>query len=178
MERRKRSTRQRRRAESGVTLIEMMIALIVLTIGLVTLCQLFIVAYLNTQYAVTTSGGVNDAQWLVESWKVKAAGANGILDPDITSATWDSGTGTCQAFVDLDGYVTANSQYKESVWVFDWEGNLVGSASPATPPGFADGELRAHSSNSRLVYILMEPKFPDPRTNQTVTMTSVVSGEE
>ena len=171
--------RARRNGERGVTLIEMMIAIVILTIGLAALAQLFVVSLRNSQYAVTTSGGVNDAQWLVENWKIAAKDdATGIENPLITSATWDEDSGECAAFAALPDYDSANSQYKESVWVFDRDGTLVGSADPDMPDGFSDGDLQAPSTNSRLVYIVMEPKSSDPRINQRVTMTAIITGED
>jgi Tfp pilus assembly protein PilV len=168
---------RRRSDETGVTLIEMMIAVLVLTIGLVALAQLFVVAALNNTYAVTTSGAVNDAQRLIESWKVKAA-VNGISDPAITSALYNSGTDHSAAFAQLSGYYgTQPSRFRESVWVFDVAGNVVGTASPATPPGVAAGTLKSTGDNSRLIYVLMEPKIDDPRTIQPVILTAIVTGK-
>lgn len=166
----------RRHGESGVTLIEMLIAIVVLTIGLAALAQLFVVAALNNTFAVTSSGAVNDAQRLIESWKVKAVSGY-INDAAITSATYDSGTGKSAAFNQLAGYYTAEpSRFKESVWVFDQAGALVGTANPTTPPGITAGSLRATGNASRFVYILMEPKIDDPRTIQPVVLTAIISG--
>ena len=172
------TTRARLRSdESGVTLIELMIAIVVLTVGLVALAQLFVAAALNNTYAVTTSGAVSDAQRLIESWKVKAA-VNGITDPAITSALYNSGTDKSAAFAQLSGYYSGlPSRYKESVWVFDSAGAVVGTASPATPPGIAAGTLMSTGVNSRLVYILMEPKVDDPRTIQPVILTAIITGK-
>lgn len=165
----------RRKAERGVTLIELMIAILVLTVGLAGLAQLLVVAAMNNTFAITTSGGVNDAQRLIEAWKAEAA-ENGISSSVITSSTWNSSTQTCAAFAALPGYVSADSRYKENVWVFDWQGNLVGSATPSLPPGISAGQLKAQALNSRLVYVRMEPKFDDPRTNQTVVLAAIVTG--
>lgn len=166
--------------ESGVTLIEMVIAILILTVGLVSLAQLFIVASYNNTYAVATSGGVNDAQRLVEFWKARAV-LNGADDPMITSGTWNEETATCtpfEALLDEDGdpYDFDASAYKPSVWVFDTDGNLVGSATPSLPPGISAGTLRAPAKNSRYVYILMTPKTKDPRYGQTVQLSAIVSG--
>ena len=61
----------------------------------------------------------------------------------------------------------------------DRDGTLVGTADPALPPGFDDSDdLQAPSTNSRLIYIVMEPKSSDPRINQRVTMTAVITGED
>lgn len=166
---------RRRQTERGVTLIELMIAILVLTVGLAGLAQLLVVAAMNNTFAITTSGGVNDAQRLIEAWKSEAA-THGIESSVITSSTWNSSTETCAAFAALPGYVSADSRYKENVWVFDWEGNLVGTATPSLPPGISAGQLKAQADNSRLVYVRMEPKFDDPRTNQTVILTAIVTG--
>ena len=169
---------RRREAESGVTLVEMLIAIVVLTIGLAALAQLFVVAALNNTFAVTSSGAVNDAQRLIESWKVKAA-TGGIMHPDITSATWNSSTDKSAAFNQLDGYYdpTNPTRFKEHVWVFDRNGALVGTASPSSPPGATPGSLRSTGKESRLVYILMEPKVDDPKTIQPVVLTAIITGK-
>lgn len=172
----KRTLQRRRRAESGVSLIEMMIAILVLTVGLVSLAQLFTVATLNNMLAVTTSGGVNDAQRLVEAWKAEAM-TNGITSAAIRSATYQTSTHECAAFVALAGYDSTASLYRENVWVFDWNGDLVGSANPTMPPGVAAGTLRSPAVKSRLVYIRLDPKSPDPRANQTVIVTAIVAGK-
>jgi Tfp pilus assembly protein PilV len=163
-------------AEAGVSLVEMIIAILVLTVGLVSLAQLFVVATLGNTYAVTTSGGINDAQRLIEAWKIRAATPS-LPDSAITSATYNTGTGSCAAFAALTGYDESLSQYKENVWVFDWNGNLVGSASPTYPPGVASGTLRSVSPKSRLIYIRMDPKSPDPRTNQVLELSAMIAGK-
>lgn len=172
----KRRSRGSSRREAGVTLIEMLIAIGVLSVGLVSLAQLFVVATMGNSYAVTTSGGVNDAQRLVESWKIRAA-TNGIADAAITSATYDTGSQNCEAFAALPGFDSEASLYEPSVWVFDWKGRLVGSASPAYPPNVEFGSLAAVSESSRLVYIRLDPKSPDPRTNQVLELSAVIAGK-
>jgi Tfp pilus assembly protein PilV len=161
-------------SETGVTLIEMVIAILVLTVGLIGLAQLFIVASFNNSYAIATSGGVNDAQRLIEDWKTKAR--SNINHSSITSSTYDETNRRCAAFVAL-GYDPEASPHKESVWVFDRAGNLVGSASPSYPPDVPSGTLRAVSDTSRLVYIRMEPKTMDPRYGQTVTISTLITQE-
>src|SRR5262245_51584496 len=92
---RKRRT-NRRMSESGVSLIEMLIACTVLAIGLVSLVQLFVWATMNNSFVVRTAGGLNDAQRLIEFYKgVAATSANGVDDALITSSSWNSGTGVC-----------------------------------------------------------------------------------
>lgn len=162
--------------EAGVTLIEMLIALLVLSVGLVSLAQLFVVATVGNSFAVTTSGGINDAQRLVEAWKIRAA-TNGIADAAITSATYNDGSKHCAAFAALPGFDSNASQYEPSVWVFDWKGKLVGKASPEYPPGVVFGSLIAASENTRLVYIRMDPKSPDPRTNQMLELSTMIAGK-
>ena len=167
--------RVRRGSESGVTLIEMLIAILVLSVGLVSLAQLFVVATIGNSFAVTTSGGINDAQRLVEAWRIQAA-TNGISDAAITSATYDTGSQRCEAFAALPGFDSEASRYEPSVWVFDWKGRLIGRASPAYPPNVEFGTLAAASEGTRLVYIRMDPKSPDPRTNQVLEMSAIIAG--
>lgn len=168
--------RVRSSTESGVTLIEMLIAILVLSVGLVSLAQLFVVATIGNSFAVTTSGGINDAQRLVEAWRIQAA-TNGIGDAAITSATYDTGSQRCEAFAALPGFDSEASKYEPSVWVFDWNGRLVGEASPAYPPNVEFGSLAATSEGTRLIYIRMDPKSPDPRTNQVLEMSAIIAGQ-
>lgn len=179
-----RITHERARSrEAGVTMIEMVIAITVLSVGLVSLAHLFIVASFNNYYAIATSGGVNDAQRLVEYWKARAA-VNGITDAEITSSTWDEDANSCAAFAsltaeDAGGYDPDASAYKPSVWVFDDAGALVGAANPAWPADIdEDIELKAPSANSRYVYIRMVPKSNDPRYGQEVTLSAVVGSNK
>jgi prepilin-type N-terminal cleavage/methylation domain-containing protein len=165
----------RRSRQSGVTLIEMMIAILVLTIGLVTLAQLFVWATMNNTFVVRAAGGTNDAQRLVEYWKY-VAHTSGIGAAAITSSTWDSGTQTSAAFVGIPNYVSAASDYQENVWVYTSTGALVGTASPSNPPDVDTSTLRAPTLNSRLIYIRMTPRASDPRTNKTINLVAVIGG--
>jgi prepilin-type N-terminal cleavage/methylation domain-containing protein len=173
--------RQRERAprpaESGVTLIEMMIAILVLTIGLVAVAQLFVAATMNNSFVVANAGALNDAQRLIERFKYIAAndGTLHVGNAAITSSMYNEGTQQCDAFVNnVPGYNSANSGYKESVWVIRSDGTAVGSPSPANPDGYAALELKAPTLGTRLVYVQMVPKIPDPRTNQTINLMAVI----
>lgn len=172
----------RRRVEAGVSLIEMMIAILVLTIGLVALAQLFVAATMNHSFVIDTSGGINDAQRLIERWKYIASTTSASSGPNIeattgtiTTSTYNTSTG-CAAFVNAlggTGYTAADSAYQESVWVFDSAGAVVGTAGFSCP---VTG-LVAPTQNSRIIYIQMVPKTPDPRVNQTLTMMAVIGGK-
>jgi hypothetical protein len=169
--------------EAGVTLIEMMIAILVLTLGLVGLSQLFVAATLNNSFVVSTAGGLNDAQRFIEQWKYIVATSSttdGLSDPAITSSTYNTTTNQCDAFVSTlagTGYTAAGSAYKESVWVFNNAGTLIGTGNPNYPPGVAAGTLKAPTQNARLIYIRMVPKTNDPRANQTLTLVAVIGGK-
>ena len=164
-----------RSTQSGVTMIEMLIATLVLSIGLVSLAQLFIVATLNNAFTVNISAGVNDAQRMIEVFRIEAASSpDGINSSLITSSSYDEGTGENSAFADLDGYDADEDRFKQYVWVFDNTGTLVGTATPSYPPDEPTNAFRSLSTNSVFVYIRMEPKFSDPRTNQTLILTAVV----
>ena len=162
-----------RSVQSGVTLIEMLIATLVLSIGLVSLAQLFIVATLNNAYTVNVSSGVNDAQKMIETFRVAAA-KDGLSSPIITSSSYNASTGKNAAFAALAGYNAADDRFKQYVWVFNNSGTLIGSATPNYPPGEPTNAFRSLSSNSVFVYIRMEPKLADPRINQTIILTAVV----
>src|ERR1041385_1373894 len=140
----------RRRVEAGVTLIELMIATMVLAIGLIGLAKLFALAALNTSLAVNESQGIADAQRLIEAMKIEAANnTNGVWadsayttpEANIVSSTYDSSSGSCPLW---DHYFasSASQDYKMSVWVIDNTGTrVVGSYAHTSdyPPGFAQG---------------------------------------
>jgi prepilin-type N-terminal cleavage/methylation domain-containing protein len=168
----------RQPSEAGVTLIEMMIAILVLTIGLVALAQLFVAATMNNSYVVQTAGGINDAQRLLEHWKYLAAQdtVNGVSNAAITSSAYNTGTGQSQAFVDAltTNYSAANDAFKEDVWVYKSDGTLVGTNANTCPVS----GLMAPTLGTRLVFIQMVPKNPDPRTNQTITLMTVIGATQ
>jgi hypothetical protein len=161
--------------QSGVTIIEMMIATIVLTIGLVSLAQLFIWATMNNSFVVRTSGGLNDAQRLIEYYKyIAATNVNGVAATTITSSSFNEGTGQCPAFVALPGYQSSLSDYKEYVWVYDSTGTRIGAASPANPDGVPTANLIAPTKYTRLIYVRLIPKTPDPRVNRQIDMSAII----
>lgn len=166
---------RRRKSQKGVTLIELMIAILVLTVGLMSLAQLFVVSTLNNALAINTSGAVNDSQRLIEALKIEAS-TNGISSSIIRSSSFNTSTNQNPLFATLTGY-TSGARYKEYVWVFDWNGNLVGSATPTYPPGVPTGTLRSVGTNSRLIYIRMEPVINDPRLAQVVTLAALINGK-
>ncbi len=153
-----------------------MIASVVLTVGLVSLAQLFVISTMNLSSSVSTSGGVNDAQRLIEAWKIEAA-TNGITSPAIRTATYDSTTDQCAAFAALPGYDSAASQFKENVWVFDWTGSLVGTGTPDLPPGVEAGTLASVGANSRLVYVRLDPKRNDAQASAPITLMGLIVGK-
>src|SRR4051812_9310971 len=104
----------RRAGQEGVTMIEMLIAIAVLTIGLSALAQLFVVSTMNNAFAVNVSGGVTDAQRLLESWKVLVKNSTNnpkIADPLITSSMWNTSTNKCPAFDNIDSALFSASSY-------------------------------------------------------------------
>src|SRR5262249_42308471 len=149
---RKRSN-TRRPSEAGVTIIEMMIAILVLTIGLVSLAQLFVAATMNNSFVVQTAGGINDAQRLLEHWKYLAAQdtVNGVSNAAITSSAYDTGTGQSAAFVAAltTNYTPVNDAYKEDVWVYKSDGTLVGTNANTCPVS----GLAAPTLGTRLIFI-------------------------
>jgi hypothetical protein len=164
--------------EAGVTIIELVIAVGVLSVGLLAMAQLFIVATLNNAFAANTSSGVADAQRLIEAYKSEAA-TNGITSAIVTSGTYDEATRSSPAVQAATG-APPSVWYKESVWVFDKNGALVTTpgiaVSPASPPEFT-GALASPSERSRLVVVRYEPKTSDSRYSQTVVLTSIIRGK-
>jgi type II secretory pathway pseudopilin PulG len=174
-------SRPRRRRERGLTLIELVIATLVLSVGLIALARLFVLATLNAALAVNMSQGLNDAQRLVEVYKTEAASSsNGASSAVIVSGTY-SATNSSSAFYNAmlvnGGTGYRSKDFHEDVWVFDQSGAVVSGSypvSPSLPPGYSAGDLRAPSASSRLVYVRMTPIVPDPRYNQAVTLMAYV----
>lgn len=179
-----RTRRIRRDRESGMTLAELMIAVLVLSVGLLGMAKLFTFATLNTALAVNQSQGVAEAQRLIETFKyIASTSGSGASDSRITSATYDTSTSNNPVFTGaISGFVSED--FKPSVWVFDNTGALVTGSytvnptmptDPTTGVTYAAGSLKSPSSTSRLVYILMTPKVKDPRYNQAFALTAMVS---
>ena len=166
------------RSEAGVTIIEMLIAIFVLTVGLLAMAQLFVAATMNNALATNTSGGVGDAQRRIEVYKSEAA-TNGITSALITSGAYNESTGTCPAYVNATGVSAQWS--KETIWVYDKAGSLVTSAgmtaSSSPPANYTSAQLRAPSEKSRLVVVRLEPKASDARYNQTVMLSAIIRGK-
>jgi prepilin-type N-terminal cleavage/methylation domain-containing protein len=171
--------RSRSGRERGFSLIELVIATLVLSVGLMGLARLFVLATLNSALAVNMSQGLNDAQRLLEVYKTEAA-TNGAASATIVSGTYsatDASSAYYNAMLVNSGTGYRSAEFQEDVWVFDESGTLVTGTyptSPALPPGYSAGDLHAPSSTSRLVYIRMTPKVPDPRFNQIVTLMTYV----
>jgi prepilin-type N-terminal cleavage/methylation domain-containing protein len=173
------SASQRCGRQRGLTLIELVIATLVLSVGLISLARLFVLATLNNSLAVNMSQGLNDAQRLIEVYKTAAA-TNGATSAVIVSGTY-SATNSTSAFYNAmlvnGGTGYRSEDFHEDIWVFDHTGALVTGSytvNPSLPPGYSAGDLRAPSSTSRLVYVRMVPTVENPRYNQTVTLMAYV----
>jgi hypothetical protein len=172
-----------RRAEAGVTLIELLLSTFVLTVGLLGLAQLFVVATMNNSLSVTTSEGLIDAQRCLEAYRsIAMTSPQGINDTRLVSGTYDGGTGNSPAYAAAtvsteypSGY--DSPKYKENVWVYSNAGRVTGgyAVSPADPPDVDPATLLAPSATSRLVVVRLEPITYDPRYNQPVTLTTLIS---
>ena len=171
--------------ERGLTLIELMIAVLVLSVGLIGLARLFVLATLNSSLAVNMSQGLNDAQRLVEAFKIEAASSGlGVASTTIVSGTYsatDASSVYYNAMLANSGAAYRSDEFYEDVWVFNEAGTVVQHPtsgtypiSPSLPPGYSAGALRSPSASSRLVYVRMRPKVPDPRYNQEVTLMALV----
>jgi len=115
------------RRERGLTLIELCIATLVLSVGLIALARLFVLATLNAALAVNISQGINDAQRLIEVYKTEAA-INGATSSAIVSGTYsqaDSGSAYYNAMLINGGTGYRSVEFQEDVWVFDQSGTLV-----------------------------------------------------
>src|SRR5207245_1088649 len=111
----------RRRVEAGVTLIELMIASMVLAIGLIGLAKLFALAALNTSLAVNESQGLAEAQRIIEAMKIEAEintygvctdSAYSTPEANIVSSTYDSSTSSCPLWDHYFGNSTRSQDYK------------------------------------------------------------------
>jgi hypothetical protein len=174
-----------RRAEAGVTLVELLLSTFVLTVGLLGLAQLFVVATMNNSLSVTTSEGLIDAQRCLEAYRsIAMTSPQGINDTRLVSGTYDAGTGNSPAYAAAtvsteypSGY--DSPKYKENVWVYSDTGPVTGGYAvvPDDPPGVENPmtTLRAPSATSRLVVVYLEPITNDPRYNQPVMLTTLIS---
>jgi prepilin-type N-terminal cleavage/methylation domain-containing protein len=180
-----------RRFEDGVTLVELMIALLVLVIGIVGAAQLFVVAQMSQTLAINQSSGAEDMQRFIDSLRTEISnnglgtynsGTNSIdVNPWVFSSTYDEGDDYCYAFGDyMNGYQPA--WFRPNVWIYDHEGDLVnpyGTVSPAAPPDVDAADLIAPSTSSIVVYVRMDPKDDSAagaRWNLPVTVKAVISG--
>jgi prepilin-type N-terminal cleavage/methylation domain-containing protein len=165
--------------ERGFSLVELVIAILVLSIGLIGLARLFVFATLNAALAVNMSQGLNDAQRLIEVYKTEAA-INGVSSSRIVSGTYaatDSSSAYYNAMLANSGTGYRSSDFEEDVWVFDSTGAVITGSytvNPSLPPGYSAGDLRAPSTSSRLVYVRLTPKIKDPRYNQEVKLIGYV----
>jgi prepilin-type N-terminal cleavage/methylation domain-containing protein len=173
--------------QAGVTLIEVLIAMVVLSIGLVALAELFVIATMNTARSTNVSQEINDAQRLIEDLKIVAAnegveGTGGTIPVKMRSGDYATSTDNydsekCTEFVYV---LDANGA------IIDENGDRVDAASYFTADGHPDlaalygdptaGLYAAPSKKSRLVICRMVPENPDLRFNQTVTLVSVING--
>ena len=64
------------------------------------------------------------------------------------------------------------------MWIFDDTGTLINPAGNTVDPGLPDGYDSAPvapSASSRIVVMQLVPKVPDPRFNQTITLSTVIN---
>jgi hypothetical protein len=171
-----RGTRPPHQDEEGSTLVELAIAVLVLTVGLLGLAHLFVVATMTSALSVNTSEALIDAQRCLEAYRsIAVASPVGVADLRLVSGTCDSSIGNSPAYADATGHDSTG--FEESVWVFNRSGALVTGAhavNPAAPEGINPAELRAPSQGSRLVIVRLEPILANARYNQTVTLSTVI----
>jgi Tfp pilus assembly protein PilV len=172
----------------GFTILELMVAMLVLTIGIVGVAQLYAVATLNSTLSVNTSTGLIDAQRCLEAMRgIARSSSLGINDPRLVSSTYSATLGSCPTYVTVTGYDSEN--FKESVWVYNSTGRVDGNGidppgstargplyavAPALPPGYGSAPL-APSTTTLIVVVRLEPVSGSRRLNQPVTLTTVIS---
>ena len=166
-----------------MTLVELMMAVFVLTVGLLGLAQLFVMATMNNALSVNTSEGLIDAQRCLEAYgSIAATSPSGVEDPRIVSGTYDASTGNSPAYAAATvsaaypaGY--DSERFRENDWVYDRMGVPVDGpyAVSGVPSGIDPAALFAPSENSRLVVVQLDPVLPNPRYNQTITLSTVIN---
>ena len=189
-----------RSSEAGVTLVELMIACLVMVIGLVAMAQLFIVATMSQTLAVNQSHGAEDCQRFVDALRVEVLNDGlGVQDPstgtitfnaDIFSATYQtSGITSCTGLTSGNPaflyhmYCYDPTWFTPKVWIYDFDGNLVnpyGTMDPAEPPGVASADLTSPSKGCVKVFVRLDPRDESGygrRSNVPVTLTAIVSGD-
>jgi hypothetical protein len=180
----------RRSPESGVTLIELMISMVVLIVGVVGTAQLYAVATLTGALSVNTSTGLIDAHRCLEAMRgIARSSSLGVSDPRLVSASYDPDVDRCPTYVTVTGHDSVD--FRESVWVFDNSGRVDGNGvdppgstvngssyevASALPPGFTRAPL-APAANTLTVVVRLEPVAADPRFVHPVTLMTVISHE-
>jgi hypothetical protein len=179
-----------RSRESGVTIIELMISMLVLIVGVVGIAQLYAVATLNGALSVNTSTGIIDAHRCLEAMRgIARSSSLGVNDPRLVSATYDTTLAKCPTYVSVTGY--DSQRFRESVWVFNNTGRVDGngidspgstargsfySVESALPRGFSRTPL-APAANTLTVIVQLDPIVADPRFVQSVVIMTVISHE-
>ena len=175
---------------SGVTIIELMIALLVLSVGIIGIAQLYAVATMTGALSVNTSTGLVDAQRCLEAMRgIAHSSSAGIHDPRLVSATYDSDRGNCPTYHTATGY--DSERFRENVWVYNNTGRVDGNGvdppgstasgsaytvSSLLPPGYNTMPI-APTANSLTVIVRLEPIASNRRLVQSVTLATVISHE-
>jgi prepilin-type N-terminal cleavage/methylation domain-containing protein len=150
-----------RTRQDGVTLIEMVIAVAVMSVGLFAMAQLFIAATLNTAHARNESLSLQRGHMQIETLKQTAI-TSGITASAITSSS--------------QTISTAPNPVVMNTYVLDMNGTLVGGGNLPSDLAavYGPGLSRAPSSNSRLVIVRLVPQMQNSRINNTITLVSVI----
>jgi hypothetical protein len=175
---------------SGVTIVELMIALLVLSVGIIGIAQLYAVATVTGALSVNTSTGLVDAQRCIEAMRgIAHSSSSGIKDPRLVSATFDSSRGNSPTYLTVTGY--DSERFRENIWVYSNTGRVDGNGvdppgstthgspyavSSVLPPGYTTAPL-APTASSLTVVVRLEPIVKDRRFIQSVTLATVISHE-
>ena len=155
-------------AQNGFSILEVMVAIAIMSVGLFGMAKLFIATALVNSFSTNTSQYLTTTEQTIESFKVTAATATSqaAVDNVVKSSVTEPAT---------DAAVTATT----AVYVLDNSGNLFPSGTTVTLPSdlaavYGPNKTCAPSARSRLVIVRLTPKYADNRLNQVVTLVSTV----
>jgi prepilin-type N-terminal cleavage/methylation domain-containing protein len=159
-------------AQRGFTLLEVLVATFIMTVGLLGTAQLFIAASFLNSLNGNTSHSLSEAERITENLKIVAATASSqaLVDAQLTSTVTQPDT-------------KATNPTRTEVYVLDDSGALVQTGSSVSLPSdlaatYGPNKTRAPSARTRLVIVRFTPTQLNERVNDTVTLVATVEMKE
>jgi hypothetical protein len=165
------TVRSTQSAQAGFSILEVVIAASLMTVGLLGVTQLFISTTLLNMFSTSTSQSLAQAERQLEIFRVTAsiATSQAAVDDVVKSSLTEAVAGAVDSRV--------------AVYVIDNNGNLFPSGTSITLPAdlgavYGPGQTRAPSVRTRLAIIRLTPNIPDPKVSQVVTLVSTIEMKE